>query len=84
MTVGESKWKGPGKAYLIDWTPQRWDGDWPDYFLKARALVKEATRKEIRGQARSTHEEFRRQTSLPGAKLVQSVSAHSQTILEHA
>lgn|GEM_PF-5901541 len=66
MIEAWGEWKGRGKQHQIDWNPQRCDDGWPDYFLKARARVKDligdhtfVITKELRRRAKWVHGEIR-------------------------
>lgn len=66
MKEAWGEWKGRGKDHQVDWNPQRCDDGWPDYFLKARARVKErigdhtyVITKELRRKAKFIHNETR-------------------------
>jgi hypothetical protein len=66
MKEAWGEWKGRGKEYQVDWNPQRCDDGWPDYFLQARARVREkigdhtyVITKELRRRAKFVHGEMR-------------------------
>jgi hypothetical protein len=59
------EWEGRGKEHQLKWNPQRCDDGWPDYFLQARARVKDLIgehtyiiTKELRRRAKFIHGEI--------------------------
>jgi hypothetical protein len=66
MKEAWGEWTGRGKEHQVDWNSQRCDDGWPDYFLKARARVREkigdhtyVITKELRRRAKFVHGEMR-------------------------